>query len=511
MESLTIVSSCAGDYSRYLAEWASSIDDLRQRPGAVRLFTHGDEVCRIQGALAIGILQDRGFDARHAHDAKRLDFGTARNRAVEMAETEWVMHLDCDDQIMPHALEDFASIAPAADVIAAGYERSGDLASGPSNRRRLYSSTTGLQALEAAAPCSGVSPFRRSLWERSPYRTDMVGAWDTALWIGFARLGARFRPTKRPVFWYRQHADSVFNRRRKIIDWTHLITVAHLKSLRRADDGVAVIVPRDRKPGGDREFLWSRVRAHYRRYHPSWSIVEGFSDSGVWSKGEAISDALSRCSASILVVADADCLVAPEELERSVATVASRQAPWSVPHGRVLRLNRAKTAEALEALDRGQLASSIRVDVKSDLSRAVYDGFPGGGIFVVPRITYDATGGIPLVFRGWGGEDQAFAVILDTLAGKHARGTSDLIHLWHAPQTTKGQVTGNQMRCRRIREAAEMGPDALLRELGGAGTGRFAPTIGDRGFGSLEKRRYLDRNASPPTLGKVGPPKRNRG
>lgn len=511
MESLTIVSSCSG-YGRYLAEWAESIVGLRQRPGMVCLFTHGSEEERRLGAEAIRIIELAGIPTRLEHSETKLDYGTARNRAVALSSTDWIMHLDCDDQIMAHALEDFEAIAPGADVIAAGYERSGDLASGPSNKRRLYSATTGLEALEAAAPCSGVSPFRRSFWERSPYRTDMVGAWDTALWIGFARLGARFRPTKRPVFWYRQHADSVFNRRRKIFDWTHMITVAHLKSLRRGDQGVAVIVPRDRSSSSDRQRLWSLVRAHYERHHPSWTIVEGFSREDDWSKGEAIADALSRSSAAILVVADADCLIAPEELERSVAIVAAREAPWSVPHGPVLRLNQTKTSQLIESVRSGARATDFPVDPTRDLVRTEYDGFPGGGVFVVPRVTYEATGGIPLSFRGWGGEDQAFAVILDTLAGKHHRGSTRLIHLWHQPQRSKRHPTGNQLRCRRVKEAALLGPDALLRELAHVGTGRFVP----KPAGSLRpvgkfpsapaktpgsppptRSRYLDRKKPP--------------
>lgn len=458
MENLTIVSSCDDGYSRYLGEWASSIDDLARKPGAVRLFTHGGDVARIQGALVIGILSDRGIDARHEHEPTRLDYGTARNRAVAMASTDWVMHLDADDMVMPHCLDDVAAIAPNADVVGLGYERSGDLNAGPSNRTRIYSDGDGLKVLDHAAPCSGVSPFRRSFWERSPYRTDMKGAWDTALWIGFARLGARFRATKRPGFWYRQHADSVFNRRRKTFDWTHAHTVTKLRSLRRNDQGVAIIVPLDARLAPDRKIAWAATRAHYERAFPQWPIIEGVDKSATWRKGTAVANALADCRAATIVIADADCIVDPAAIADAVGRVASGRAPWAVPHDRVLRLNMAATVAFL--------GGKTEVDERRDLARAAYRGFAGGGILVVDRVGYEATGGIPQAFKGWGGEDQALAVILDTCLGPHYRGGADLIHLWHEPQFAKRMGGGqNQIRFQALAAAARGGPDALLIAL----------------------------------------------
>jgi hypothetical protein len=461
MEQLTIVSSCCGPYSRYLREWGESIVGLNRKPGAVRLFTHGDDENRAAGAAAIAIVSAAGIDARHEHESARLDYGTARNRAVAMSTTEWVMHLDCDDMVMAHCLDDVAAIAPGADVVALGYERSGDLKAGPSNRRRLYSDTTGLKALDASAPCSGVSPFRRSFWERSPYRSDMLGAWDTALWIGFARLGARFRATRRPCFWYRQHADSIFNKRRTTFDWIHADTVARLKSLRRGDAGVAVVVPLSSRNLGDRAALWDHVRAFYATNFPDWTIVEGFDRTVEWRKGAAVADALARCKASTIVIADADCLVPAEAIREAVDRVADGRAPWAVPHRRVLRLNRQRTVAWL-AGDVGKPNES------RDLARSPYDGFSGGGILVVPRVGYEATGGIPLAFRGWGGEDQALSVILDTCLGRHWRGSADLVHLWHEPQASKRTGNGNQFRYQALSAAAREGKDALLRAVSSA-------------------------------------------
>jgi len=469
METLTIVSSCAG-YGQYLDDWATSILELTQKPGAVRLFTHGSPEEYRFGARAISRIAAAGINWGHDHSPAQLDFGSARNRAVAMSSSEWVMHLDADDMLMPHALEDFERISSKADVIGAGYERCGDLRAGPSNMKRLYASANGLEALESVAPCSGVSPFRRSFWVQSPYRTDMLGAWDTALWIGFARLGARFRPTPRPVFWYRQHADSIYNRRRKIIDWTHVRTTTQLKHLRRGYEGVGFIIPRAPEDQPDRVAAWGCLRRQLERSFPSSTIVEGFSPAGSWSKGEAIADALTRSTAATLVVLDADCLVPAEALAWAIALVVSGKAPWAVPHGRVLRLDPATTADWIGRLKSEPKAfphGMPELDPER-LARPAYAGFPGGGCFVVPRAIYEAAGGIPRAFRGWGSEDQAIGAILDCLAGPHVRLQGDLVHLWHEPQPTKSQRTGNHQRFSAVAGAARRGREELrdvLRQL----------------------------------------------
>lgn len=452
-----MVSSCSG-YGKYLKEWAESIAGLNTKPARVCLVTHGIPTEEAQGKQAVAIINAAGVEALHKHVPERLDFGVARNMAVAMSETEWVMHFDCDDTLMPHAMEDIAALAPQADVVALGYERSGDLAAGPSNKRRIYSSTTGLQALDAAAPCSGVSPFRRSLWERSPYRTDMKGAWDTALWIGFARLGARFRATKRPCFWYRQHADSIFNKRRTTVDWTHVYTGSYLRALRRGDRGVGVIVPLDANLPEDRRTLWSFVKNHYSTHHPDWPVVEGVTSEALWCKGDAIAKALAQTTADILVIADADCIVPPEALAWAVDAV-EKGAPWAVPHHLVHRLSEAVTRNYLSGVP-----LSLPLNPK-EYSRPPYAGYPGGGILVVRRRIYEAVGGIPLGFKGWGSEDQCLALLLDTLAGEHVRGTADLIHLYHAPQPTRKTPEANSRLFRKIKAAAHKGPDYLLSTL----------------------------------------------
>jgi hypothetical protein len=464
---LTIVTSCTDNYSPYLAEWAQSIAAGTVLPGRCVIVENGLLAPSTYAEGAMLRLVEAGIPA-HVVAIPRTDFGSARNAAVAKAATEWVMHLDADDMLMQHALEDVRALMPEADVVALGYERTGDLRAGPANRRRIYSSTAGAQALEAMAPASGVSPFRRSFWERSPYRTDMEGGWDTALWIGFAHLGARFRATKRPGFWYRQHADSIFNTRR-LDERKSAMVGMKLRSLRAQHEGVSVLIPW-RPDRGPRDAALSWLRRWYAARYPSWEVVLGEQACGgcEWNKGEAVNAALAKARGAVLVIADADCVPAAGALEQAVALVLAG-VPWVVPHTMVHRLDEPTTKRVLASDPAGE------VDYVGGVVRDPYEGFAGGGVVVVERAKFDAVGAYPTQFFGWGAEDEALALVLDTLLGVHTRLATPLWHLWH-PQgvrTKHPRYRDNRVLFNRLAAVAP-DPDALWAVLHGRAPGALA-------------------------------------
>jgi glycosyltransferase involved in cell wall biosynthesis len=455
MLDLAIVTSCF-NYGRYLDDWARSIVRLRTKPRLVCILDNGStDQTPLYVEAAARLLDRAGLDVR-TQRIEKTNFGRARNEAVRMAAGhEWVMHLDADDMVLPHCLCDVAKIAPGADVVGLGYDRTGDLKAGPKFKRKLYSDHQGKQTLASKAPASGVSPFRLSFWERSPYREDMDGGWDTALWIGFAHLNARFRATKRPCFLYRQHADSIFNTRR--INPRKSALVGHkLQGLRRRVAGVSILVPWQ-PDGGARDRVWAWVSRRYQLLHPDWELVSG-GCQGSWRKGTALQDALSRATGDTLILADADCVIDPRGLEEAVERLSS--APWVVPHGLVKRMDRRSTTALLQQ-------DPARAAMGGTLIRRSYQGFAGGGIVAVDRAKYEATGGMPECFRGWGGEDQALGVILDTLLGPHQRLGYDLWHLWHPP--AKRVHFANNRGLYRMFEEARNDPDALWHLLRNGG------------------------------------------
>ena len=190
---------------------------------------------------------------------------------------------------------------------------------------------------------------------------------------------------------------------------------------------VTVIVPR----GGScpyRERAWQYLRTLWARHYPDMEVVEGWCHGDVWCKAEAVADALPRARGDILVVADADVWV-PGIAE---AVRQLEQYSWAVPHWLVYRL----TEEASRP-DRIE-----REGWDGPTVERPYVGYEGGGMVVLPRDLYvDAP--LDPRFRGWGQEDEAWALALRTIGGPPWRGTAPLYHLWHPPQARLSRRFGS--------------------------------------------------------------------
>lgn len=209
---------------------------------------------------------------------------------------------------------------------------------------------------------------------------------------------------------------------------------------------VAVLVPW--RPNGcpNRLAAWEWCRPRY-----PWPTFVGTCPTPEWRKALAVADALSRTTADIIVVADAD--VACEGLQDAVDAVEAGAA-WAVPHGKVHRLDESSTAAVYAG---GRLTGTT-------LDRP-YWGHPGGGLVVMPTDVYRDCPLDPR-FAGWGGEDDSFALALRTFHGEPWRGTDPLWHLWHPPQPRQSRRHGSAESMalyKRYRLAA--GDKARVRRL----------------------------------------------
>lgn len=217
-------------------------------------------------------------------------------------------------------------------------------------------------------------------------------------------------------------------------------------------DRVSVLVPwRGGDP--DRERAWGHVQQWWAAQHPGWQVVTG-ACPGPWRKALAVADALTRADGELLVIADADVIC--EGIGAAVDAVASGS-PWAIPHGKVHRLT--------ESASRAVYAGAPLEHRLGGLAQHPYQGYEGGGMVVLTR---DAHQQAPLDprFSGWGGEDEAFALTLRTLAGEPWRGTSDLWHLHHEPQQRLNRHVGSQQSLAllvRYQMAAKAGPAAVRR------------------------------------------------
>jgi hypothetical protein len=161
-----------------------------------------------------------------------------------------------------------------------------------------------------------------------------------------------------------------------------------------------------------------------------------------------------QATGDVLVIADADVVIEPSAIAQAITMLAAG-VPWVVPHTNVMRLDEASTNQLLAQ----DPADAV---LAGQLTRPAYTGFAGGGIIVVTRETWILSGGIPHEFAGWGGEDEALAVILDTLCGPHVRLTGDLWHLWHQPADKAAKRDNRTVLAPYLRAA---GDPAAMRHL----------------------------------------------
>jgi hypothetical protein len=227
---------------------------------------------------------------------------------------------------------------------------------------------------------------------------------------------------------------------------------------------VAVLVP-FRSDGGHRDEAWAWAWDRWTRKHPTWQVVEGSCPDGPWSKGTALADALTKTTARVLVLADAD--VWCPAVAAAVDKVATGQNRWAIPHRDVRRLSEAATASLL--------AGRLRYDQlpAASLAEPAYRGYAGGGITVIHR---DLLTQAPIDprFTGWGQEDQAAAIAWTALGGRPWRGTADLYHLWHPPPARKSRTVGSSESAELFRRYRETrGQMAAVRDM----IGEFAPSI----------------------------------
>lgn len=197
---IAVVTTVWGGYGRYLAEWAQSVGAQSQRPDQVVIAEFGD--CATEATQAARTLAGHGVDVSVVSEPY-TGMADARNTAVAAAGTDWVMHLDADDLLLPGTLARVSPLTDRFDVVslAARYE---------SGRVRSFPTVSARSILSGRLGCFSCSPYRRRLWEVAPYQTlpgklDYV---DSLLWVGFAQQGARFVGLKEPGFVYRQHPDS---------------------------------------------------------------------------------------------------------------------------------------------------------------------------------------------------------------------------------------------------------------------------------------------------------------
>lgn len=151
---------------------------------------------------------------------------------------------------------------------------------------------------------------------------------------------------------------------------------------------------------------------------------------GEWCKARAVEIALEDSKGDVLVIFDADLFYEdPKWLTDCLGSLY--EVDWCSPHNIVHRLDDSYSTHQVMTGE-----NPWKYPRKSHRARA------GGGVTVLPRKVYEDCPMDPR-FRGWGQEDDSWALALETLHGPGVQHDRPVWHLWHQPQRRINRRIGN--------------------------------------------------------------------
>lgn len=203
---------------------------------------------------------------------------------------------------------------------------------------------------------------------------------------------------------------------------------------------IAVLIPYGNETPWRKHAL-DHVTKWYAGELESPVIQIGF-DGTPWCKARAVSSALARTTAEVVVVADADCIT--PGISKAVRAV-QQGSPWAMPHLKVYRMGQQATKHIFDGVNPGSLTGKLKW-----LDQNPYKGYEGGGITVLRRDVY-LQAPLDPGFVGWGQEDEAWAMALNGLYGPPWRGVAPLYHLWHEKPPRITRYAGSAESLARLR------------------------------------------------------------
>lgn len=179
-------------------------------------------------------------------------------------------------------------------------------------------------------------------------------------------------------------------------------------------DSACVVIPW-RTDHGWREQLFAWVLAAWES--TGLDVAIGTPDDGPFNCSQALNRARAKTDADLLIVAAADHV--PDLA--AVHTALEQRAPWTPLFAATAGVSRATTEHLLA----GRLTAA---DVRGlTVSHAPFCT----ALLAVRSEVWDEAGGWDERFVGWGCEDTAFRLVLDTLHPDPPQPTATTIALWH--------------------------------------------------------------------------------
>jgi len=196
---LGLVTTVYNGYGRFLPKWCEAVAALDTAPDLV--------------TVALGPGHDADVD--HARSilpdltvatGRVALMGPMRNVAVAATGTDWVMYLGVDDVILPRAVDLIGEASVDSDFVSVTWQSimTWDRTAVPATHHAKTPQE--LVANRGRGFIVGHSPYRRWIWEQSPYKGHDYP--NAPFLAGAVEAGARFTKTTEPVTLYLRRLDS---------------------------------------------------------------------------------------------------------------------------------------------------------------------------------------------------------------------------------------------------------------------------------------------------------------
>lgn len=191
----------------------------------------------------------------------------------------------------------------------------------------------------------------------------------------------------------------------------------------------AVLIP-FRSDDPDRIRNVKYVLAHVQDEWPISSIIQCM-DREDFNRSRARNVAAKGAykSAEVFIFLDADSIVDVKQIELGIEI--AKEHGWCFPYNEYRSLSREGTINFLLNIPLQEEAELYKPDYDYIFPSADHPEPSVGGCIIVHRDAWGAVGGWDERFIGWGEEDRAFALSLDTLIHPEVRVPGPLYHLWH--------------------------------------------------------------------------------
>jgi hypothetical protein len=174
---ISLVTIAFNGYGRFLGQFLAFASNLSPRPKEVVVVLGRDHGC-----MDIGLLECIYPGVKVVHYKKKPTFGKLRNIAISKTKSEWTWFVSVDDKPMPDAIRTFkraVAESTEADYLCAQWYTIG--LGEPLRRHRSPTPQESAERLSNGQRMGFIiahSPFKRALWEKSPYKNSDLPNYD---------------------------------------------------------------------------------------------------------------------------------------------------------------------------------------------------------------------------------------------------------------------------------------------------------------------------------------------